>query len=135
MNELLQRIGDVVVEQYQAYDMITEDLIYGKDLKDGMVVLIEPVGRTERYRSRSQDVGWARRTSKTNRWCEVTRLFTMGDDIIFIGLYVDGRKAIRITTPEAGWIVKETVEPLTETENKTVSTERTSFQNYLQAGS
>jgi hypothetical protein len=134
VNELLQRIGDVVVEQYQPYDMLTEDLIYGKDLKDGMVVLIESDGRSLGYRSYNTAELNSWLIMKNNRWCEVTRLFTMGDDIVFIALYGDGRKAIRITTPTAGWIVKETVEPSTETENKTVSTERTSFQNYLQAG-
>lgn len=102
-----------VVSYYQEYDLETEDLLYGDDLVDGMVVLA--VDRTDEERL------YADKTPDTrqgliikNRWCRVSSFRAEGNAIFFIGIYAEGRKRIRMSLSKEGWIVKKDSVPVKE---------------------
>jgi hypothetical protein len=93
--------ADVVRKDYR-YDPETEDLIYGEELKDGMVVLCDVV-----WRSNENDPWEDRALLVKNRRCTVTKKRHQGSSLYFIGLYDDGTKAVRQSGPTNGWIVKK----------------------------
>jgi hypothetical protein len=85
-----------------------EDLVYGTDLRDGMIVLVED----EMMRgdpSRSSDTALV---LSSNRWCTVSRLqvidrgFGQSPLVKFIGVYGDGMKRSRTYDSGYGWIIK-----------------------------
>ena len=89
-------------------DPVTEDLIRGSELKEGMVVLIEdalvredPKKLDEENTSRTNVL----RIWDTSRWCMVTKLI-QGDVMSFIGVYGDGTKMSRMYSDRYCWFVK-----------------------------
>ncbi len=87
-----------------------EDLCYGTDLKNGMIVLIEDSlvkGDPEHIDSDYSKM----RLMEANRWCEVTnfRIIPRVEDsplIKFIGLYSDRTKLPRTYDASYCWIMK-----------------------------
>lgn len=96
---------DIVSQNYQM-DPETEDVIYGDDLENGMIVLSED-GRA----SSDLDMAYNRRLHITNRWCEVTEVRAEADGVYFIALYADGQKKVRSSTETSGWLVKKSSIP------------------------
>lgn len=89
-------------------DPVTEDLIRGSDLKEGMVVLIEDhLAREDPKRLSSENLyhSTAVRIWETSRWCMVTKL-QQGDVMSFIGVYGDGTKMSRMYSDRYCWFVK-----------------------------
>lgn len=91
----------------------TDDLIFGYDLKEGMVVLLESLSAREDPK-RLEDVNvhpyTKNRIFENARWCLVTRITTMRgayDVHSFIGLYADGTKMSRTFNRSFAWIVKK----------------------------
>jgi hypothetical protein len=119
VNKILQRIGLVVVDQDYTFDPKTEDMLYGEELKEGMVVLAD-------QGNRSIDESSSSFAKERNRWCEVSKL--RYDDntksFYFMGLYIDGQKVVRISEAYQGWLVKLDVIESKEKNSKD------SFTNY-----
>lgn len=100
----------------------TEDIVRGNELKDGMVVLVEP--RDLRFPIDSECSGNSRITFPqivdVNRWCYVTKLhsgFPTNDRISFVGIYSDGTKAFREYQSGTPWFVKIDSIPVEESTN------------------
>lgn len=92
------------VDRFYAMDPKTDDVVFGKNLQHGMVVLIEEI--TSRCDMNSKHTNGA---LVKNRWCTVTQLsWDRRQDLVqFIGEYDDGFKATRIYANHMGWIVKK----------------------------
>jgi len=102
--------SSVFVDRFYEMDPEFEDLLSGRDLKDGMVVLIEDymlrgdpehLGSDNRYEQA--------RIRETNRWCTVTNVrLTYGQYpcVTFFAVYADGTKRKRMYAQEYAWIVK-----------------------------
>lgn len=89
-------------------DPVTEDLIRGSDLKEGMVVLIEdPMVRDDPSDLDKEDLRpyTIRRIHEASRWCMVTKL-EQGQILSFIGIYGDGTKMHRQYSDRYCWYVK-----------------------------
>lgn len=97
---------DVVPKKYR-FNPQVEDMVYGDELVDGMVVLVQTDLRTDD----EDDDCSAERLLITNRWCEVTKVRAGQSGIYFIGLYVDGQKEVRHSTCTTGWLVKQETMP------------------------
>lgn len=90
----------------------TEDLIFGKDLVEGMVVLIEePVHRMPKQimhlAPTMKMIEDGEKAKIRNRWCRVSSLNFESDTVIFIGEYAEGNKHIRVYSEYDGWLVKK----------------------------
>lgn len=87
-------------------DVKTEDVIYGSDLQDGMIVLMED----DLYRVTVTE-GMSGQLLKTalreNRWQRVTRVRENDGNISFMAVYEDGHKTARRTGKCTGWVVKK----------------------------
>lgn len=81
----------------------TDDLLYGDELRDEMVVLSEE----DRFDEQMNYAGAEKFLLKKNRWCAVTKLREEGGAIFFVGLYLDGTKATHQTEATDGWFVKK----------------------------
>lgn len=99
-----------IVPKDYIMDPVTEDLYYGDELDDGMVVLVE-----QGYRNDEDFPTLYRRLLMTNRWCTVTKARQAmdgmgGEEVVktvhFVGLYSDGTKEFRSYPPGVGWLVK-----------------------------
>lgn len=82
-------------KSYVAHES-TDDIMKGKDLRDGMIVLIEdPVMRY---------------SAGAGEWCEVTRLEVIPTRdwpmVKFVGRYADGTMRVRSYAASYEWIVK-----------------------------
>jgi len=95
-------IPTVEVTGTYVLDPETEDLIWGDQLEEGMVVLIEDavICRTDSH-------GGLKKRWETVKWCQVTSLRRQGDSIRFIGVYDDGAKAARRYHQDYAWFVKK----------------------------
>ena len=103
------------VSKWYVMDPQFEDLVFGDDLREGMIVLLEDsMFRTDLAHIVSgydQD-----RADECNRWCEVTqlRVISRTDEhgrpssplIRFIGRYGDGTKRVRQFDASFAWVVK-----------------------------
>lgn len=92
-------------------DPKTEDLLPGKQLCDGMVVLLEDMrfaGDQPNEDGEFRDESSKRRHLEKDRWCVVTHLERLHnhDQIVFIGVYEDGTKAKRHYGASYCWYVK-----------------------------
>jgi hypothetical protein len=107
----------IYVDRFYEMDPEFDDLIFGTELRDGMVVLIEDSllrGDPERAFRGDTPLGEKyeiARCREANRWCTVTRLSLApraGYEplVRFIGEYADGTKAIRQYSSDYAWLVK-----------------------------
>lgn len=92
-------------------DPCAEDLIYGSELKEGMVVLIEStVTRESAARLESKSPNERRRALESARWCRIEKLrrnHHNGGMVHFIGVYHDGTKMERSYNESYAWYVKK----------------------------
>lgn len=96
----------VYVSRFYEMDPQFEDVIFGADLRDGMVVLLEDHllrGELDRMDEKYEMA----RVREANRWCTVTRLTRSGPLVRFIGLYGDDTKLVRSYHADYAWIVKK----------------------------
>lgn len=106
---------DIVPKAYR-FNPMTEDLLYGDELMDGMVVLAGPA--SERYNEQMPEM-YNAGLPVSNRWCEVSKARQEDDrKIYFVGLYADGQKVVRNTDLTAGWYVKKDSIPVKDTRNE-----------------
>lgn len=98
-----------IIPMDQVMDPLTEDLTYADYLAEGMIVLIEP-----NHRRDTTMPAFADSLPVVNRWCEVTELRVDEVSVHFIGLYIDGQKAIRTSEPTTGWLYKKDTAPVEE---------------------
>lgn len=88
-----------------------EDILYGVDLVEGMIVLLfDPIMKSDPEHVHSDYDRM--RLMEANRWCEVTQLKIQPRDndsplINFIGVYHDNTKIPRTYCGSYSWIVKK----------------------------
>lgn len=106
------------VDQYLPMDPETENVIFGEELEVGMEVLVESDLRTDHLdRGGYQTAENAFLRDENNRWCCIERFKRrkVSDNVEgirwFIGVYADGTKAVRMTLPYIGWVVKKDTIP------------------------
>lgn len=92
--------NDIVPQKYR-FNPEIEDMIYGDDLKNGMVVLTEPA---HRWDENSQH-GKVMNILENNRWCVVSKVRIEKSGVYFIGVYADEQRAVRFSSPARGWLV------------------------------
>lgn len=94
--------NDIVPKKYRM-DPHNEKMIFGSDLKEGMIVLCP-----EQLTWETQ-VDFENILVVKNRWCEVldARFDIITGDVSFIGRYSDQRCSIRSSKPLNGWLVKK----------------------------
>lgn len=116
MDEILEKIGNLVFDTDYVHNPNLEDVIYGTDLVEGMVVLVDMNHRGQT--STTLYLGGSTSTKEmldvANRWCEVSRIRRKDGEVIFIGLYADKMKAVRAYDENIGWLVKLTSIPSIE---------------------
>jgi hypothetical protein len=101
--------GSLYVDKFYVAQSEFEDIVFGRDLRDGMIVLLEDdILRADPGNLRS---GYDRaRADEINRWCEVTRLEVIAHPttplIRFVGCYPDGSMRVRTYGASYAWIVK-----------------------------
>lgn len=93
------RYTDLVPRDYR-FNPKTEELIYGDELADGMMVLTDSL-----WQGAVDDIA-AKTVIETNRWCMVTKIRMEDSAIFFVGVYNDGHMAIRQSSVTDGWYVK-----------------------------
>lgn len=82
----------------------TESILYGDELEEGMVVMIEDwLLRGEEESSSFYDQA---RAEENNQFCKVTRL-RKGNLVRFVGEYEDGTLRTRTFNSSYTWIVKK----------------------------
>jgi len=88
----------------------TEEILYGFELKNGMIVVIE----SPDLREDTESISWLRRSVELyrqslerNRWCKVTKFLDDGNAIRFVGEYIDGTKFARFYDSTSTWVVKK----------------------------
>ena len=88
-------------------DAETEDLIYGEELRDGMVVVIaDTILSPDPDSGRELHPYEQRRLLECARWCRVERMRREGHVVSFIGVYADGSKFPRSYAASYTWYVK-----------------------------
>ncbi len=93
-------------------DPETEDLIFGDQLVEGMVVLIEgTLSRANPDHYQTTNPYDQHRIQETARWCRVITLRRERDIITFIGEYGDGTKLKRSYNYCFTWYVKKASMP------------------------
>ena len=99
-------IPSELVDKYYRMVPETDDVISGRRLQEGMVVLVESVSK--RF-ALDYDRSEGERLSMQvmNRWCRVEDLTISGNSTQFIGVYADGYKHSRLDPITDGWIVKK----------------------------
>lgn len=101
-----ETVYDDIVPRTYRLDPETEELFYGEDLEEGLVVLLEywQDRADEKMTASPNNAG---NLLVQNRWCRVTDLRRQGDNSYFIGVYKDGHKTIRSSSNTTGWYVKK----------------------------
>lgn len=95
----------------------TEDLLYADELQEGMMVLVsDSAEREDPFRAINAPdmvVHTLPALRKRNRWCRVTKFRKLETvegsgyySIRFIGVYEDGERIVRSSSPAKGWLVK-----------------------------
>lgn len=102
--------GDEFVDKYYEMDPTVEDLVYGTDLTNGVMVLIEdPRYRVDisELKTDSPDPELLREAKKSNRRCIIEKYSRSKYDrtVSFIGVYEDGTKYTRRYAESIGWYV------------------------------
>jgi hypothetical protein len=111
--------SDLFVGKFYSMDPETEDLIFGSQLQNGMVVLVEdPMLRGDPSKTHPTPAD-ERHVRQANRWAEVTERRRMGTrsgevHIRFIAVYADGTKAARVYLDTIAWLVKKDSMPVKE---------------------
>lgn len=111
------------IPQYYRMNPETEEAMFGRDLMNGMVVLIEAPARRADLDARSIEVATLRPATEVlsdhimhqalrfNRWAKVTRLQTIEEEkvrqVLFIAEYEDGLRSTMTSYMTTGWLVKE----------------------------
>ena len=104
-------IPEVSVPMKYMLDPATEDVLFGDDLRPGMIVVLEDGAlRT--------DPDGPRENPQSSKWCQVDSIrFSEnrnGKTVCFTGLYADGMKRMRgVYVTSHGWIVKKNSIPST----------------------
>jgi hypothetical protein len=101
-----------LVPKWTALAAADEDVIFGDQLEEGMIVILTPQLRSSDDAKFSDDQKIREGLLEKNRWCEVTNLRPMGSDIYFIGLYADAQKMVRYCGVNIGWVVKKSSIPV-----------------------
>lgn len=102
--------NSVYVDRFYEMSPEFEDIIYGSELADGQIVLLEDTllrGDPERAFFDSASRYELARVREVNRWCTVTRLQRHGDLVTFIAEYADGTKMVRTYHGGYAWLVKK----------------------------
>jgi hypothetical protein len=100
------------VDKFYVCQTEFEDIVFGDNLQDGMIVLIEDSLIRENLEHITGSSA-QHRADEMNRWCEVTELKvtprydTPSPLIKFVGVYPDGTKRVRTFCASYGWIVKK----------------------------
>jgi hypothetical protein len=96
------------VDQYYPVDYAVEDILpSGRYLTNDMHVLIEdPFCREDVTVYDTAGMKQRRETQKHNRWCKVTHLLILDDQINFLAVYADGSKIKRQVGINNAWVVK-----------------------------
>lgn len=98
---------DQFVSKFYRMNPAEEDIIPGRDLRNGMTVLIEDQMAREHVREGLLREDYTRsRALKANRWCLVTKLQRRGDILSFVGVYDEGEQISRQYNDAYHWIVK-----------------------------
>jgi hypothetical protein len=105
------------VSKYYEMDPKTEDLIDGRDIKDGMRILIaDPIMRENTFWTDAEpDAHWLDRAKELNRWCVVSRLEASHRGVVsFFAVYDDDTKRKRTYNVSHAWLVKLNSIPKTD---------------------
>lgn len=96
----LDLTAHAIVPMYAPMDPQTEDVLYGDELQNDMVVLVGSGGRMPD----NSELAPIR-----NRWCRITKLrYDKNENqIYFIGVYADGDQQVRRSEVNTGWLVKK----------------------------
>lgn len=112
--------SNLLVGKHYIMDPETEDLIYGRELKEGMVVLVESPalrGDSNLLEGHARPEDWWHML-RTCRWAEVTKLSIVSGPnettTFFIAVYSDGTKHTRQYVDNIGWYVKKDSMPKVE---------------------
>lgn len=97
--------------KYRIMNPDEEDVINSRDLRDGMIVLVETPTLREDVSKPAKNAYEYNRRLEWNQWCEVTNLsFKYGIDAFsasFIGVYPGGTKMARTCSDDVYWLVKK----------------------------
>lgn len=113
------------VPKYYQMDPSEEDVLFGSELRDGMVVLCEndsdrrvlPDDYLEPGVIENLPVGIKKSLLTMSRWCTISKFRTKDDDLYaFIGVYEDGLKCVQSSNANTGWYVKRYSIPTDEME-------------------
>lgn len=103
--------NQIFTPRVHAMDPEFEDVVFGTDLQNGMIVLLQDslMKGDPEYIANDYD---KERLMKCNRWCEVTqfRIINRNDDaplIKFMGVYSDGTKYPRTYDSNYTWVIKK----------------------------
>jgi hypothetical protein len=94
-------------------DPETDDIIRGRYLQHGMIVLIEESIMRENPSKHVDDNPHdcdnyeCQRIKETSQWCMVSDLSRKGEITSFVGIYSDGVKRSRIYNESYFWLVKK----------------------------
>lgn len=118
------RYDDLVPVDY-LYDPMHEDIRYGDELSEGMVVLLADDEGREAIDKMLLDSSILGRDARlkaitNNRWCRVYNIRLLDDGIVFLGLYSDGRKIARASTNLMTWVVRLDSVPLRKVEEEEI---------------
>lgn len=100
------------VDQFAMADSEVEEVLYSKDLKDGMRVILEQPSNRKNctpYAIAGWDKGELYDALRSNRWCTVTKIAydELNRVYVFIGVYDDGTRITRRDTSYTTWVVKK----------------------------
>jgi len=94
-------------------DPATDDMIYGSELEEGMIVLMgdslirEDPAQFFQTPEEERSEYTENRLRQSARWCRVTKLRYHGHIVQFIGVYEDGTKVSRSYANSYAWYVKK----------------------------
>lgn len=115
MNPQKDGIPAVSVPINYLNDPKTESIIFGDELVEGMVVVLEDIlFRANPDASDSTDPYEQRKIHDTALWCKVTRLRRRYESITFVGEYADGSEVVRKYDTSHSWYVKKASLPHSE---------------------
>lgn len=109
---MLIDIPEGVTPRVFKMDPARDDVIFGKDLENDMVVLLED----STFKSDPEELDPehprhseynSEKIAQNSRWCRVSTLHRDGELIRFIGTYSDGIKASRVYNRSFTWFVKK----------------------------
>jgi hypothetical protein len=101
----------IFAPRYYEQDPEFEDVLYGTDLRDGMIVMLQDTFMRGDPARGTTDPFERQKLMSVNRWCTVTALRVhpragLGPLVSFMGVYADGMKFPRTYDASYTWIVK-----------------------------